>query len=63
MFKVGFKEAGYSWNSYTFEFDTLEEAQEFASKAIKNNVDDGKTLEVVISYYEALSTGEEEEEE
>ena len=64
MYKVEFKEEGYNWANYIFEFETLEEAYEFVKQALthrKKKSDDEGELVIDVSYKQHFTTGKEDE--
>ena len=64
MFKVGLYQSDRYWNKFEFEFETLEDAQQFVQSAmshfVKGEDDDVKNMTVCIEFRQKFTTEKEE---
>lgn len=69
MFKVDLYQNDRYWNKFEFEFESLEEAQQFVQTAMSHFVegedddDDVKNMTVCIEFRQKFTTAKEEDEE
>ena len=68
MFKVDLYQSDRYWNKFEFEFETLEEAQQFVQSAMSHFVkgeddDDVKNMTVCVEFRQKFTTEKNEENE
>lgn len=67
MFRVDMYQSNRSWNKFEFEFESLEDAQQFVQSAMSHFVEgedeDVENMTVCINYRQKFTTEKEEENE
>lgn len=67
MFKVSMHQSDRYWNKFVFEFNSLEEAQQFVQSAMSHFIEgedeDVKNITVRIEFIQMFTTEKEEENE